>query len=900
MVSSLGVIWRVRDMIGRRVYHHRAFARHRSIWSTPSLTCLLVLVAGVQTGWSQTLVEGLTDKEVYTNRVSVVVPSAEGFDVTAELNGKAIAIDTTVTVDQPDYYELSVRKREPASGAEQSEVIRFIVRDSNRGNSEWGLPAWTPYRTIDSAAGEFTGARLKLVAPAQYPAGLEIPVIARVENAAGRRLGVNGTIKGQAAWARDVPLLRGVGSVFLPGANETGPLLYSGRLHSLEASRGIVIEDFTEWQTVSGQIVGATDWPENARIRITGDALTIESGAILTVGEGSVILVDPDTDIVVEGEIIVNGTVERPVVFTCEDRSIPWGGFAFEAGGSRGTFTGTILTGSGADSDWLNDHSEYGHSHRVEQCLFFLSDDAQLTLTDCFLVENHGQAGHGEHASLTMTRCLVQKCVTTGQYNGGSVVLNDCALIEFPSATAPFADDDNDGLYLTGGAHALVDCLVGWALDDGVDAGSGSGGSVLVEGCWFESCYHEAMAWSEARDADVTDTVALNCGQGIECGFGSPDVDAVHCLSTANLVGARFGDNYDWTYNGFLSVRDSLLLFNKRDLWGQAWDDWSVHLSQMDIRDNALSMPNLNFPDNAQWAPDTDPNQLARLTPFLPTDAAVVGVGLAVDADVLDVSALDDGVPIRLSTFTMSEVFVDYTVDADGELLDTGTLHFVPGETVERIWLNASAPDGIHKIHVTLSDPVHAELTGLSEVTYRNPAALIKPLIVSGDSWRYFKGTEEPPADWNALSFEDTAWLSGPTPIGYEASSGYESCIATNLSDMRNNYLSAYARREFVLEDPSLLAGLTLTVDFDDGYIAYINGIRVAGEGTPDAPAHDDPATQSHEACCGTCDPEPVDLTGYLGVLVPGVNVLSIQVHNQSLSSSDMLLDARLSAMRGL
>ena len=48
-------------------------------------------------------------------------------------------------------------------------------------------------------------------------------------------------------------------------------------------------------------------------------------------------------------------------------------------------------------------------------------------------------------------------------------------LIEFPSATAPFADDDNDAFYLTGGAHALTDCLIGWSLDDGIDAGSGAG-----------------------------------------------------------------------------------------------------------------------------------------------------------------------------------------------------------------------------------------------------------------------------------------------------------------------------------------------------------------------------------------------------------------------------------------
>jgi hypothetical protein len=83
----------------------------------------------------------------------------------------------------------------------------------------------------------------------------------------------------------------------------------------------------------------------------------------------------------------------------------------------------------------------------------------------------------------------------------------------------------------------------------------------------------------------ATDSVALNCGQGYECGYEAPDVNTVHCLSTANVVGARFGDNYDWTYNGFLTVRDSLLLFNQRDIWGRAWDDWTVHLAQMTLRD---------------------------------------------------------------------------------------------------------------------------------------------------------------------------------------------------------------------------------------------------------------------------------------------------------------------------
>ena len=856
-----------------------------------SFLCLLLSSALAQAAIS---IEGVEDTEVYKDHVSFLVRTEGGFDHTAELNGKPIATDVWIEIDEPEYYELKVHRRERSSGAEESRLVQFIVRASDRGNSEWGLPRWTPYRVIDSAAVEFAGARLEIVTPFEYPMGLEIPVTARVEDPSGNRLGVNGFIT--ATGFEDCPLrlLRGVGSVFLPPATEPSIITYSPGIHSLQATRQIIIEGSTNWRTISTDITTSTDWGANARIHITS-RLTIVSEATLTIGPGSVIVIDPDVEIAVDGRIVVNGTMQRPVVFTCRGRKEPWGGFVFETSTSRGEFTGAILTGSGADADWFDHNPDHGHSHRHNQCLFYLANGARLTLTDCSLVENHGQAGHGEDAYLTMTRCLVQKCITTGQYNGGAVTLEDCALIEFPSETAPFADDDNDALYLTGGVHSLTNCLIGWALDDGVDAGSGSGGPVDVHHCWFESIFHDAMAWSEPRIASVTDTVALNCGQGIECGFGRPDVNAVHCLSTANAVGARFGDNYDWDYDGFLKVSDSLLLFNGRDVWGRAWDDWTVHLAQMDVRNNFLTIPDTDFPNNSLWDPQMNPEQRDRLTPFLPTPAAVVGIGLAALGDARDISELSTGIPVRLSTFTSREVTVDYTIDTEDGPLDGGTLHFVSGETVKHIRSEIPDIESLCEVRVTLSHPVNAELAGHWQLVYQGMCGTVEPLVVEGDEWQYFKGTEEPPAAWNMLEFDDSAWLAGPTPIGYETDSGYESRIATDLSDMRGNYISVYARRPFFIDDPSRLTGLTLTIDYDDGYIAYLNGVRVHSENGLDAPAHDQQATASHEACGGTSTPtgpcplEPIDLSGHIADLTPGVNVLAVQVHNRSLSSSDFL-----------
>jgi hypothetical protein len=699
-----------------------------------SFLCLLL---SATSGWAAITLDGVADKKVYADRVSFVVHSAQGFATTAQLNGQPVAVGTSVEVNEPQYYELAVNQRNLSSGAQQNQLVRFIVRASQRADTEWGLPMWTPYPPIDSASAEFAGATLQVIAPAGYPTGLEIPVIARVQDSLGNRLGVNGTVTAAGFESHPLQLFRGVGSVFLPAAAQAGTIGYTTKVRSLQTPKSIVIESATTWQTVSGDLASSVNWGPNARIRIRNVAnnlLTIKSGVTLTIGAGSVVLIDPGITISVQGKIVVNGSLQQPVVFTAPDRTKPWGGFLFESSASQGDFTGTILTASGADASWFSHNPGHGRNHLPDQCLLYLSNGAHATLTDSFIIENRGQAGHGEKGYLTMTRCLIQKCVTGGQYNDGAVTAKDSAFIETPSATAPFVDGDNDAFYLSGGAHSFTNCLVGWTLDDGIDAGDGPEGTVTFDHCWIESCTHEGLALSSGpRHVKVTNTVILNCGQGIEAGYGTPLVDADQCLCTANLVGARFGDNYNWTYSGFLDVKNSLLLFNWRDVWGMAFDTWTVHLSQMDIQNNYLSVPNTGFPNNRIWDPNADPNQLV---PFLPTLAETVGIGLAVRKDVFDLSELPNEIPVRLSAFTTKAVSVNYSIDGENGPLDGGTLHFVAGESLKFIAIDPAAAQTFHRVQVTLSNPVNAELTGYSTVTYQG--TVVERLIVKGDLWRYF------------------------------------------------------------------------------------------------------------------------------------------------------------------
>ena len=177
--------------------------------------------------------------------------------------------------------------------------------------------------------------------------------------------------------------------------------------------------------------------------------------------------------------------------------------------------------------------------------------------------------------------------------------------------------------------------------------------------------------------------------------------------------------------------------------------------------------------------------------------------------------------------------------------------------------------------------------------SFLDPPATL-PIAV-GSNWRYFKGTSAPPAGWNTVGFDDTTWLQGPSGFGYG-----DSDDATTLSDMLNGYASVYTRREFTIPNLGLISGLVFTIDYDDGYVVYVNGVErgrsanMAGTGTP--PPNTAVATTSHEALAGAGGPaETITITP--AQLVQGTNVIAIQGHNQALDSSDFSLIPSLSVL---
>jgi hypothetical protein len=177
-----------------------------------------------------------------------------------------------------------------------------------------------------------------------------------------------------------------------------------------------------------------------------------------------------------------------------------------------------------------------------------------------------------------------------------------------------------------------------------------------------------------------------------------------------------------------------------------------------------------------------------------------------------------------------------------------------------------------------------------------------------GDSWRYRKQTAAngaPQANWKTVADAslDATWLTGIGGFGYADNSTETSLCRTLLTDMRSAYSTVAMRKSFqITNNPDPTMHLILTMDWDDGFIAFLDGVFLASDhspGSPAEPAFNAVATGLHESSLGDNTREPA-MTYNLGQigsrLASGTHVLSVVGLNQSLgSSSDFIQVADLS-----
>jgi hypothetical protein len=176
-------------------------------------------------------------------------------------------------------------------------------------------------------------------------------------------------------------------------------------------------------------------------------------------------------------------------------------------------------------------------------------------------------------------------------------------------------------------------------------------------------------------------------------------------------------------------------------------------------------------------------------------------------------------------------------------------------------------------------------------------------LIQAGSLMRYLPNASDPGIGlaWTTESFDDANWSGGPSGSPYGV--GYETGAAPNAVNLIQTSVpagvySVYTRATFTVADAAAVRRLYLGADYDDGYVAWINGVEVARASMPAGnPAWNTNAT-THESSNGTT-PNYGTLVDISAAAVPalhdGVNVLAIGVWNYNApASTDLVLVPKL------
>ena len=165
---------------------------------------------------------------------------------------------------------------------------------------------------------------------------------------------------------------------------------------------------------------------------------------------------------------------------------------------------------------------------------------------------------------------------------------------------------------------------------------------------------------------------------------------------------------------------------------------------------------------------------------------------------------------------------------------------------------------------------------GIFTLQVGSPPSPPTPLVNHGDLWRYHKGTNAAQAGWRTIADAslDLTWASGNGGVGYADNANETSLCQTLLADMTNRYTTIYLRRSFLITntaDSNL--HLSLTMDWDDGFVAYLDGVEIQRALAPGAagvePAYTNVATGLHESSRGNSAPINPPTTYDLGPVGP-------------------------------
>ncbi|MDP6929874.1 MAG: lamin tail domain-containing protein, partial [Planctomycetota bacterium] len=134
----------------------------------------------------------------------------------------------------------------------------------------------------------------------------------------------------------------------------------------------------------------------------------------------------------------------------------------------------------------------------------------------------------------------------------------------------------------------------------------------------------------------------------------------------------------------------------------------------------------------------------------------------------------------------------------------------------------------------------------LVDISYGSPSGNLEPLKADVPCQATVPTNNSLGQLWTQLNWQPKNWLAGRTGAGYSRNLPYGSYNKLDLdSVMYGRNTSAYLRVPFQVTGARTLGLLELTIFYNDGFVAYLNGTEIARSNAPAKPVWNSKATAS-------------------------------------------------------
>jgi len=225
---------------------------------------------------------------------------------------------------------------------------------------------------------------------------------------------------------------------------------------------------------------------------------------------------------------------------------------------------------------------------------------------------------------------------------------------------------------------------------------------------------------------------------------------------------------------------------------------------------------------------------------------------------------------------------------------DTDGSYVLPGLAKGSYTLKAEA-DGLSFTTVGFSNPldITANRAGL-DFSATLPGDLdMVTLVPAGAEWRFSDLGADLGTTWRTPSFDDSLWRKGAALLGYG-----DPNVVTPVDfgpDINQKHITTYFRHAFLVDDPARFLKVTLGLVRDDGGVVYLNGKEVFRSNLPTGTLNY--LTRASTNVGGADETTFYETNLASANFVKGTNVLAVEIHQNSPTSSDTAFSLRLNAL---